>query len=773
AVQLQYEVTRVDGDGDSVTQAGTVNLITNENSYFSFDDDGPTAGISLITGANIIMDETIGLVTGDDNAATDDISALNPDPFFGLYGTPIGALSNVDMVNTTTDAGADNEGATTAVTLSIVGGSGVDSGLMTTDGTNTYDISLYMETNGTVTGRTGGAEGTVVFAISINSDGEVTVAQYEPLKHTLGGSNYDDAVDLTNKLEAVVTVMDGDKDVASSSIDIGSQIHFEDDGLSIGTPQDVIMTNALGNSVEGVDLDITTGADVPVQIVLTPDTEASTGFAIDKGGNYLTSQGHNIVYFTDELGVVTAKQYLGLDASNNIIYGAVVFTLSPDLESGTYSGTYSGGIDGILDGGAHTISIDYSTSGVHGGNNTVLAYHASDSTPSTTGDDLYVVVTATGPRDPDTVNYDTATGMGVNQGTTINTNEALILNFTNQPVIQNGVLDSGAVITAQENPLSMTDATFVLSAFTESKGDVALWEAWSGGVKVASGEVDAQGSGSDKTEMFTVISEVDNSSIVLTSYTSVTHDGYVDTYITNNGAWIVDRSSGVISFDGSQESMVSISYTLDGSLTSADITLAHGQSVDLSAFDSVVFTSQVGDYSVLSMTGNISSEFSGTDHMINVNVDVYDSDGDKASSSFDVTFDADGNLIYTPDTVISGGSAVGEVDSLVLPVDTSIDFSSIDSHLINNIEVIDLNAGDHSLTNLSIADVINMTSPDLLGVHTLTIVGDILDSVNIPTGYAHSSIESGFDVYTYGAGTQSDPTVVLKVEHEINSDIIP
>ncbi|MCX9131496.1 retention module-containing protein, partial [Aeromonas veronii] len=40
---LQYSVTRVDGDGDSVTDSATVSLIAGERSVFSFDDDGPSA----------------------------------------------------------------------------------------------------------------------------------------------------------------------------------------------------------------------------------------------------------------------------------------------------------------------------------------------------------------------------------------------------------------------------------------------------------------------------------------------------------------------------------------------------------------------------------------------------------------------------------------------------------------------------------------------------------------------------------------------------------
>ncbi|WP_320656903.1 retention module-containing protein, partial [Aeromonas jandaei] len=43
---LQYSVTRVDGDGDSVTDSATISLVDGERSVFNFDDDGPRAGLA-------------------------------------------------------------------------------------------------------------------------------------------------------------------------------------------------------------------------------------------------------------------------------------------------------------------------------------------------------------------------------------------------------------------------------------------------------------------------------------------------------------------------------------------------------------------------------------------------------------------------------------------------------------------------------------------------------------------------------------------------------
>ncbi|WP_230314275.1 DUF5801 repeats-in-toxin domain-containing protein, partial [Legionella pneumophila] len=56
------------------------------------------------------------------------------------------------------------------------------------------------------------------------------MAQYESIKHPTGGSSYDEAVHLGGKINAVVTVTDGDGDVATQAIGIGDAVVFEDDG---------------------------------------------------------------------------------------------------------------------------------------------------------------------------------------------------------------------------------------------------------------------------------------------------------------------------------------------------------------------------------------------------------------------------------------------------------------------------------------------------------------------------------------------------------------
>ena len=65
----------------------------------------------------------------------------------------------------------------------------------------------------------------VAFALSIDDAGEVTVAQYLSLHQPNPNSN-DETVDLAGKINAVVTVTDGDGDVATDAVDIGAAISF-------------------------------------------------------------------------------------------------------------------------------------------------------------------------------------------------------------------------------------------------------------------------------------------------------------------------------------------------------------------------------------------------------------------------------------------------------------------------------------------------------------------------------------------------------------------
>ncbi len=227
SVVLTYNV--VDGNGDVETGSLTINL----------DDDVPLADIDDGRGS-VTVDETAGVDAEDDDTTDTTVSSL----FSGLagvssdmeqYAQSASSLVNIGGISIGADEVAE-EGATTVLSLAVNGGNGTDSGLETTGGTQ---IFLYKEGD-LIVGRIGNevgdgtdtanSSGTIAFAIAIGQDGNVSVAQYASVTNPTGGASHDETASLTGKVNAVVTVTDGDSDTATDSVAIGDQILFSDDG---------------------------------------------------------------------------------------------------------------------------------------------------------------------------------------------------------------------------------------------------------------------------------------------------------------------------------------------------------------------------------------------------------------------------------------------------------------------------------------------------------------------------------------------------------------
>ncbi|WP_323083724.1 retention module-containing protein, partial [Aeromonas jandaei] len=90
---LQYSVTRVDGDGDSVTDSATISLVDSERSVFNFDDDGPRAGLAVeAPSLGATVDESLVSLggVGGDGVASASLSAADVqaqfNPAFGADG---------------------------------------------------------------------------------------------------------------------------------------------------------------------------------------------------------------------------------------------------------------------------------------------------------------------------------------------------------------------------------------------------------------------------------------------------------------------------------------------------------------------------------------------------------------------------------------------------------------------------------------------------------------------------------------------------------------
>ncbi|WP_208980996.1 DUF5801 repeats-in-toxin domain-containing protein [Pseudovibrio sp. W64] len=222
-VSLDGKVTAVltvtDEDGDVVSTQVQI------GEHLTFDDDGPYIHDFTVTGETVELDETAGQQLHEVVAVPDsDISALfasldsqaaNDPDMETIYA------HNVNLVEANIYIGADGVDAP-EVTLEIAA-QGTDSGLQTTDGSQ---INLYTEGD-LIVGRAGDANAAVVFAVSIDEYGSLSVVQYASLKHVQNENDH--TLDLAGKISAVLTLTDGDGDTDTASVDIGDKIIFHDD----------------------------------------------------------------------------------------------------------------------------------------------------------------------------------------------------------------------------------------------------------------------------------------------------------------------------------------------------------------------------------------------------------------------------------------------------------------------------------------------------------------------------------------------------------------
>jgi len=197
---LNLPFTVTDSDGDSA----------NGSLQVTIDDDGPVVDITVSEAGAVVTDETDQL------------------------GVPVIGGASVFSYVVAATAGAD--GGSTAVTLSI---DNAATGLTVTDGG--YVITLVAgSSDSEVIGQyNDGVDDLAAFVISIDSNGVLTVTQNVAMVHPTSPDSYDEAVNLTGELSAVVTVTDGDGDIATDSVAIGGLISFEDDGpvVDVGLAQ--------------------------------------------------------------------------------------------------------------------------------------------------------------------------------------------------------------------------------------------------------------------------------------------------------------------------------------------------------------------------------------------------------------------------------------------------------------------------------------------------------------------------------------------------------
>jgi len=323
--------------------------------YTVKDKDGDTA--SGVLSINVDDDTPTIAATGMLPALTVDETALAT------------SATQSFAANFTSSYGADGAGAKTyALGVSV---SGADSGVV--DTATGLRVFLFVEA-GVVVGRAGvnasaATTGDVVFKVSVDAAGNVTLNQQRAIRHPNQGDADDtttlSAADLVT-LTGTITDRDGDK--ATAVLNIGDRLVFKDDGPSVsanatvkldddvfsgnagGTDDDADQQNATGT------LDHSYGADGQGTTLLS-GAALPDGFTaqVSNGGLTLTiiQSSTGIAVLKVELtnattGAYTVTQLGAIDhpagaAENNLVF-TVNYTVT-DRDGDTASGALSINVD--------------------------------------------------------------------------------------------------------------------------------------------------------------------------------------------------------------------------------------------------------------------------------------------------------------------------------------------------------------------------------------------------------------------------------------------
>lgn len=341
-VQLSGTATITDGDGDRASDTEHLDLGGN----IRFADDGPSISASGVL-PKVTVDETV--LTTD--ASVSFASAFN------------------------VSHGADAGGSVTYALAVTEGPSGL------IDLASGQPVVLSLTDGGVVEGRN--YNGDLVFTVSVSADGTVTLDQQRALNHS-DPSNPDDAVTLSaaDLVRLTATVIDGDGDHASASVNIGDRLVFKDDGpvavddapLSVvETAGLTVGTNLLLNDTLGTDNGRLTHVsfDGINWIGIDP---AGTSIPIGGLGVYTISGNGDWTFDPVENSSTNHQdgsfQYRITDADGDFAIGHQAITVRTDGAPSTAPVTATvddDGLPGGIDGGADDLNANHGADGVAGG----------------------------------------------------------------------------------------------------------------------------------------------------------------------------------------------------------------------------------------------------------------------------------------------------------------------------------------------------------------------------------------------------------------------
>jgi hypothetical protein len=263
----QFDIGRLSATSSS-TEA--VKEFADLGAHLIYEDDGPLATLAIKANQFVVVDESIG-----QNAVEDESASLGS-------VTVAGAV----LFTSTIDAGADQlDPAVTSFALSLGSGDGTDSGL---DDTATgQNIVLLQVSDTLVEGHVGTTAGALAFSVAINSSGDVTLTQHRAVVHN--DSNDPDesgtsaATFNSGALLATESVADNDTDPATSNaVDLGLILRLEDDGPTISTPANSIVSFSAGSTSGDVAITDSFGSDGAGAVSLV---DLPSGWVFDNAGH--------------------------------------------------------------------------------------------------------------------------------------------------------------------------------------------------------------------------------------------------------------------------------------------------------------------------------------------------------------------------------------------------------------------------------------------------------------------------------------------------------
>ncbi|WP_136645283.1 DUF5801 repeats-in-toxin domain-containing protein [Tabrizicola sp. YIM 78059] len=226
-----------------------------------FHDDGPS----------IMLGTRPEALTVDETNLSEDASGS----FAGLFSASFGA-----------DGAASGGGLSYVLSIGV---EDADSGL--TDTATGNPVFLFLSADGkTVTGRAGtdkaaAEDGAVVFVISVDADGKVTLDQQRAIAHP-DATDPDEALTLADEAISITAIAtDGDGDRVEKSVNVGDRFTFRDDAPEAGANSAVQFddetaqtTNAAANPG---------GADDVAGTSATATGTLAHGFGADEAGTVL------------------------------------------------------------------------------------------------------------------------------------------------------------------------------------------------------------------------------------------------------------------------------------------------------------------------------------------------------------------------------------------------------------------------------------------------------------------------------------------------------